>query len=238
MSLNADSMQKIFPGLPADKAARYAPLLAAAMREGNITTERRAAAFLAQLGHESASLRYFEELGPMPYWSRYSGGARYHGRGPIQLTHDYNYKAAGNALGLPLYEQPELAAEPENGFRIAVWFWVTRGLNDLADKGQFRAISVRINGGLNGIKDRFARWNRISKLGAEILPVETREEKWISSRDRRKASLRKVLAKRRELRAAGKTDTPEYARTRGQMQGLRRTIEKLNRLVKREAARR
>jgi predicted chitinase len=237
MSITAGTLERIYPTLPRDKAEKYAPLLAEAMREGNITTERRAAAFLAQLGHESASLKFFEELGPMPYWSKYSGGARYHGRGPIQLTHDYNYRAAGKALGLPLLEHPELAAKPENGFRIAVWFWVTHGLNGLADKGQFRAISIRINGGLNGIKDRFSRWNHIKRLGADILPVQTREEKWVASRARRKASLRRVLARRRELRAAGQIESPDYARTTRQMRGLRRMIEKLNGLIKRERAR-
>ncbi|MFL5825285.1 MAG: glycoside hydrolase family 19 protein [Thermoleophilaceae bacterium] len=234
--MNAQTIRDVFPSLPADKAVAYSPLLVAAMREGNITTEPRAAAFLAQLGHESIDLRYFEEIGPQPYWKNYSGGARYHGRGPIQLTHDYNYKACGKALGLPLLEQPELAARPENGFRVAVWFWVTHGLNGLADKGRFRAICVGINGGVNGLTDRFARWNRIRKLGDEVLPIETREQKWIESRGRKRESLRSLLLRRRQLRAEHHDHGPVYEATTRMMRKLKVEIERLTRLISREQA--
>jgi putative chitinase len=40
------------------------------------------------------------------------------------------------------------------GFRTAAWFWESRGLNELADDGNYREITRRINGGFNGMADR------------------------------------------------------------------------------------
>lgn len=200
------------PGLPGSKARAYAPLLAKAMIEGNITTERRAAAFLAQLGHESVSLRYMEEIasgaayeGRRDLGNTHPGdGRRYKGRGPIQLTGRSNYRRAGAALHLNLEGNPTLAARPDVGFRVAVWFWTTHGLNQLADKSLFRTISIRINGGLNGITDRFSRWARIKRLGASILPVQTKEQKW-----REELRLR-----RRQLKAEKNPGTRRFLRRR------------------------
>src|SRR5690606_25447353 len=54
-------------------------------------------------------------------------GKSYFGRGPLQLTWNYNYGTAGEALGLPLLTQPELvSAHSANAFKAALWFWMTR----------------------------------------------------------------------------------------------------------------
>ena len=66
----------------------------------------------------------------------------------------------GRALGLDLVNNPQQAARPEVGFRVAAWFWQTRGLNNLADQGNFREITRRINGGYNGLADREAYLRR------------------------------------------------------------------------------
>lgn len=47
-------------------------------------------------------------------------GQRYYGRGWVQLTHAHQYLKAGELLGLPLLEQPDLALQPENSYRILV----------------------------------------------------------------------------------------------------------------------
>ncbi len=47
--------------------------------------------FYAQVFHESGRLNFMEELNPA--LSNISGGRKFKGRGPIQLTHDYNYVA-------------------------------------------------------------------------------------------------------------------------------------------------
>ena len=60
----------------------------------------------------------------------------------------------GDALGLDLVAEPERLEEPELACRSAGWFWQSRGLNALADAGDFKRITRLINGGYNGLKDR------------------------------------------------------------------------------------
>lgn len=77
-------------------------------------------------------------------------GWRYRGRGMIQLTGRANYRAAGQALGLPLEEQPELLEQPEHAVQSAAWWWAQHGLNELADAGRFKDIGSIINTGQPG----------------------------------------------------------------------------------------
>jgi putative chitinase len=166
--LTLEQLREIMPTLSPEKATLYLPCLKAAMIEASIATPRRAAAFLAQLAHESCELRaWIEGASGTAYEGRkdlgnvFPGdGPRFKGRGPIQLTGRVNYRAAGDALGLLLETQPELAAEREVGFRVAAWYWRTRGLNALADVGDFDRITRRINGGLNGKAQRDAYYVR------------------------------------------------------------------------------
>jgi putative chitinase len=95
-------------------------------------------------------------------------GKRYKGRGPIQLTGRNNYRKAGAALHLDLESKPELAAQPDVGYRVAGWFWKTHGLNELADKGEFVQITKRVNGGTHGL----ARREEFYKRAKEVLGVK------------------------------------------------------------------
>jgi putative chitinase len=87
-------------------------------------------------------------------------GWRYRGRGPIQLTGKDNYRACGADIGVDLVNQPERLETPEVGCLAAGWFWAKRGLNALADAGDFVAITKKINGGLIGLEEREAFWER------------------------------------------------------------------------------
>jgi predicted chitinase len=172
--VSLDQLRQIMPNLSAAKAQEYLPHLNNAMAEAGINTPRQKANFLAQLAHESGQFRYMEEIAS---GAAYEGrrdlgntqpgdGTRFKGRGPIQLTGRSNYQAAGRALGLDLVNNPAQAATPEVGFRTAAWFWNTRGLNNLAEQGNFREVTRRINGGFNGLADRQQYYNRaLSVLG-------------------------------------------------------------------------
>lgn len=85
-------------------------------------------------------------------------GWRYRGRGPIQLTGRANYQEAGEALGIDLVSLPELVEQPLLGAMVAGRFWQTRNCNELADVGDFRGITRKINGALTGIDSRLAYW--------------------------------------------------------------------------------
>ena len=54
-------------------------------------------------------------------------GKRYFGRGPIQLSWNYNYCAAGQALGLNLRADPDLIARDATvAWKTGLWFWMTQ----------------------------------------------------------------------------------------------------------------
>lgn len=181
--LTLGEFKAICPSLPTARAEEYFPYLLAALKEFDIVAPERIAAFMGQVCHETGNLRYWEELGS--YCLNYDtgrlaqrlgntpeadgDGCLFKGRGPPQITGAANYEAAAKALGLPLLEHPELAAQPEHGFRVAGWFWASRGMGPLADARDFRAITLKWNGGLNGYADRIKHWQRAQKaLGLHV----------------------------------------------------------------------
>jgi putative chitinase len=83
-------------------------------------------------------------------------GFSYRGRGLIQITGRANYAACGVALSLNLTLFPELLENPSHAARSAAWFWSDRGCNELADAGDFEAVTRRINGATIGMADRLA----------------------------------------------------------------------------------
>jgi putative chitinase len=87
-------------------------------------------------------------------------GAKFIGRGLIQLTGKDNYKAFGEAIGEDLVANPQLVEEPRYAALSAGWFWNKRGLNALADAMDITTLTVRINGGKIGIDDRIAKINK------------------------------------------------------------------------------
>lgn len=161
-------------------AGLFVTPLNAAMAEFKIITPLRAAAFLAQIGHESGRLCYTRELGSSDYLDKYDtgrlaarlgntpqdddDGQRYRGRGLIQITGRRNYELCGFGLGVDLIAQPELLEQPELACRSAAWFWHNENLNALADKHAFDIITHRINGGQNGREDRIALYQRALKV--------------------------------------------------------------------------
>jgi predicted chitinase len=125
-------------------------------------TPLRAAHFVAQLAHESDRFKAMEEYAS---GAAYEGradlgntepgdGIRYKGRGVIQLTGRANYSRAADYLGLSLVEQPGLAALPGVAYQTAAMYWLDRNINADADADDLRAVTRRINGGTNGLKDR------------------------------------------------------------------------------------
>jgi len=119
------------------------------------------AAQLARKPEQIANIAYGGRMGnTLP-----GDGWKYRGRGLIQLTGANNYRAAGAALGLDLVNHPELVEQPETATLVAGWFWLSNGLNELADSGQFAKITRVINGGLAGQADRLA----LRDLAAKVL---------------------------------------------------------------------
>jgi len=175
MPITSQQLLQILPGA-GKQAGVFAPALNTAMQHYQIVGSKRAAAFIAQIGHESGQLLYVREIwGPTAAQRGYEGredlgntvpgdGRKYCGRGLIQITGRANYAKCGEALGLDLINQPELLELPQNAAMSAAWFWKQKGLNDLADRDQFNTITRRINGGLNGLADRLALWEKAREV--------------------------------------------------------------------------
>jgi putative chitinase len=87
-------------------------------------------------------------------------GAKYIGRGLIQLTGKDNYTAFGEAIGEDLVANPQLVEEPRYAALSAGWFFNKRNLNALADVMDITTMTIRINGGKIGIDDRIAKINK------------------------------------------------------------------------------
>lgn len=171
MPITVQQLLLILPNAGA-KAGVFVPVLNTAMQRYQIVGNKRVAAFITQIGHESGQLVYVREIwGPTTAQKKYEGradlgntvvgdGFKYRGRGLIQVTGRANYAACGEALGLDLVNHPELLEQPQYACMSAAWFWATKGLNTLADAGDFERITRRINGGLNGQADRLVLWEK------------------------------------------------------------------------------
>ena len=175
MSITRQQLLQILPNA-GPVAGVFVPVLNTAMVRYHIIGPKRVAAFIAQIGHESGQLKYVKEIwGPTSAQARYEGrkdlgntvagdGPKYRGRGLIQITGRANYIMCGEALALDLINHPELLEKPHHACMSAAWFWATRGLNTLADAGQFDRITRRINGGQNGAADRQTLYARALKV--------------------------------------------------------------------------
>ena len=187
--LTDSQLSQIMRNLSQSKRLRYLEPLNEAMQKHGITNLLRTAAFIAQLAHESGEFQFMEELwGPTKAQNRYEppsdlakrlgntqpgDGKRFKGRGPIQITGRFNYKKYGDLLGVDLIKEPERAATPEIGFATAGLFWERNGLNELADAGDFKAITQRINGGQNGALERERFFERAKLVLASAFPIPT-----------------------------------------------------------------
>jgi predicted chitinase len=103
---------------------------------GETVQQQEAAAFLANVSHETAGLVYVVEQDTANYpdycdpsqpYGCPAGNAAYYGRGPLQLSWNFNYKAAGDALGIDLLDNPDLVAtDAAVSWKTALWYWMTQ----------------------------------------------------------------------------------------------------------------
>ncbi|CAH56675.1 endolysin [Flavobacterium phage 11b] len=138
----------------------------------HINTPLRLAHFMSQIEHESGGFKWLTELGGKSYFDKYEGrkdlgntqpgdGAKFKGRGYIQVTGRYNYTRLSKDTGIDFLNNPDLLAQEVNAIVSACWFWSKNKINDLADKDDAKAVTKKINGGFNGLKDRLellAKW--------------------------------------------------------------------------------
>lgn len=170
--ITADDLRRLTPHGDSSILAGLAPVLAEVLPSYGITTPRRVSHFLAQAAHETDGFNTLVEYGSENYFNKRYGpqtdvgktlgntqpgdGARFRGRGIFQCTGRFNYAKYGKLIGVDLVANPKQAATVPNSVRIACEYWKAKGLNALADADNIEAITRKINGGTNGLKDRKA----------------------------------------------------------------------------------
>ena len=94
-------------------------------------------------------------------------GAKFCGRGYIQLTGKDNYTAFGKSIGEDVCANPQVVAE-KYALLSAAWFFNKNKLHTMADGGASDAvvtsITKRVNGGTIGLPDRIKHFNEYYKL--------------------------------------------------------------------------
>nr|XP_019708186.1 endochitinase EP3 [Elaeis guineensis] len=120
-------------------------------------SKREIAAFFAHVTHETGHFCYIEEIDGASkdycdendtQWPCVPGKG-YYGRGPIQLSWNFNYGPAGQSIGFDGLNSPETVAnDVVISFRTALWYWM-KYVHSLITSGQGFGATIRaINGAL------------------------------------------------------------------------------------------
>lgn len=187
MILTADQFKEIVPGIRQNAVDTFMPHLTKFMPLYQIDTPQRIGAFIAQTAEESMNYSQMRELAS---GQEYEGredlgnispgdGVKFKGRGVIQITGRSEYKACSLALfgDELLLQTPDLLTTPQYAVQSACWFWRDyKNLNEICDKPEdwhmpgehnytkFQWLTVKINGGLNGIAVRLANYQRARQV--------------------------------------------------------------------------
>lgn len=134
-----------------------------------ITTSARIRHFLSQISHESGGGRWKKELDSGEYLEGRTDlgnifpgdGPKYKGAGYIQLTGRSNYLSFSEFMNDPrIMEGVDYVAE-EYPMTSAGYWWMNNNMNSLCDTNpSVEEVTKRVNGGLNGLKDRKKYYSR------------------------------------------------------------------------------
>lgn len=126
---------------------------------------------------EAKALQYErkpEKIANLVYANRMGNGAessgdgfKYRGRGYIQLTGKVNYESFNKMVDEDIIVNPNLVAT-KYPLLSAAWFWNSRLLNTLADKGATEVavilITKKVNGGVHGLNDRLDKFKKFYSI--------------------------------------------------------------------------
>ncbi|GJN21534.1 hypothetical protein PR202_gb09018 [Eleusine coracana subsp. coracana] len=120
-------------------------------------SKRELAAFFANVNHETIKFCYINEIdGPTKNYCDPNAtqwpcqdGKGYYGRGPLQISWNFNYGPAGQSIGFDGLGDPDAVARSAVvAFRTAIWYWMNN-VHDAFVSGQGFGSTIRnINGAL------------------------------------------------------------------------------------------
>lgn len=171
----ADEIRTVLPQA-GNNVDIYWPSLVAGLTEAGCCDAPTQIATVATIRVETSAFAPIHEFGGNDYFTRmYEGraglgntqpgdGARFHGRGFIQLTGRSNYQIYGDALGVDLTGDPDLALNPDISARIFVKYFVDRRIPAMAAARNWEGVRRAVNGGVNGWDDYIAAVNALTDI--------------------------------------------------------------------------
>lgn len=139
-------------------------------------SKREIAAFFGNANHETIKFCYIEEIdGPSKdYCDRNNTewpcvqGKGYYGRGPLQISWNYNYGPAGKSIGFDGLNDPDaVARSPVVAFQSALWYWMNNVHGPITSGQGFGATIRAINGAVecdgkntNAVNNRVAYYKQ------------------------------------------------------------------------------
>ncbi len=167
-------------GAPLVNVERSWPVVVVALAKEGLTSPLTEVAAAATIAVEVPSFLPIKEYGGTAYYTRKyehrkdlgntepGDGAKFCGRGFIQLTGRANYAHYGERCGLRLLEEPELALGPDAAARILAAYFKDIRVDAAAEAQDWQRVRHLINGGMNGW-DRFIKFVNILMLeGANV----------------------------------------------------------------------
>ena len=116
-----------------------------------------------------ANIAYASRFGNGPVSS--GDGWRYRGQGPIQTTFLANFAVLHVKTGLDCVNNPSILTTPEGGSVAAAYYFKTHGCNEMADNGDFAAITAAIQGSDNSDPQREALWATVKQALGIVNPT-------------------------------------------------------------------
>ena len=187
INLDHDAVRRLFPATKPSNIARYLPYVAAALQAMNLNDRSMICAALGTIRAESEGFLPISEFpsqfntkpGMAPF-SAYDGrkalgntqpgdGAKFKGRGFIQLTGRANYTQYGTELGIDLTSNADLANAPEVAAMLLATFLAHRAdpMRAALAEGKYLAARKMVNGGSHGL-DRFTN---VFDLAKQVWPI-------------------------------------------------------------------
>ena len=193
LTVDFEKVRRLFPATKPANVARYLPYIGAALSAQGLTDRPMILTCLGTIRAESEGFVPISEFpsqfntasGQGPF-SAYEGrkvlgntqpgdGARFKGRGFVQLTGRANYEQYGKVLGIDLAGFPDLANGPEVAALLLTTFMVSKAdrMREALARGDFKSARKLVNGGSYGL-DRFTEVFELAKLiWPEAAPLKT-----------------------------------------------------------------
>lgn len=188
LELDVESVRRLFPATKPANIARYLPYVAAALEAMGLTDRPMICAALGTIRAESEGFLPISEFqsqfntlpGGAPF-ARYEDpkkhlgntqpgdGARFKGRGFVQLTGRTNYEKYGKAIGVDLAASADLANAPEVAALLLAQFLADHAaaIREALAGGHFADARKLVNGGAHGLE----RFKDVFKLADAVWPV-------------------------------------------------------------------